>query len=89
LWPGYGSIEHGGIRYGQRVHSMRKLISLPRLTRTDFELALAIHGDEEPDLQALARNGWKLADPVEAHLLERVGASGLGEGREAWDGWTS
>ena len=65
-WRGYGSIEHNGVQYGQRVHSMRRFMSLPRLASADFELALAIHPDEKPDLEALAENGWKLVDPVEA-----------------------
>ena len=28
-WRGYGSVEHGGVHYGQRVHSMRPLMELP------------------------------------------------------------
>jgi hypothetical protein len=63
-WRGYGSIEHRGVQYGQKVHSMREFMSLPRLTDADFELALSIHPDEKPDLAALAENGWKLVDPV-------------------------
>jgi hypothetical protein len=64
-WRGYGSIERDGVQYGQKVHSMRKVMTLPRLTGADFELALAIHADEKPDLEALAENGWELVDPVE------------------------
>jgi hypothetical protein len=65
-WRGYGSVEHDGIQYGQRVHSMRSFMELPRLTDARFRLALAIHPDEHPDLEALASNGWELVDPVEA-----------------------
>jgi hypothetical protein len=65
-WRGYGSVEHEGVHYGQRVHSMRPLMSLPRLTGAKLRLALAIHPDEKPDLEALAENGWTLVDPVEA-----------------------
>jgi hypothetical protein len=65
-WRGYGSIEYRGVQYGQKVHSMRMFMSLPRLTDTAFELALAIHPDERRDLEALAENGWRLVDPLDA-----------------------
>src|SRR4029077_992853 len=35
------------------------------LTTEKFLLALAIHPDEVKDVEALARNGWHLADPAE------------------------
>jgi hypothetical protein len=63
-WRGYGSIEHDGVYYGQKAHSLRRFISLPRLTDTKFVLALAIHPEEERDLAALDRNGWRVLDPV-------------------------
>ncbi len=62
-WRGYGSIEHGGVVYGQKAHSLREFIALPRLTDERFELAMAIHPSETPDLEALLANGWKLTDP--------------------------
>jgi hypothetical protein len=65
-WRGYGSVEHEGVHYGQRVHSMRQFMELPRRTDARFRLALAIHPGEQPDLEALADNGWELVDPVEA-----------------------
>src|SRR5581483_2722366 len=58
----YGSIEHEGIRYGQKAHSLRPLLQLPRLTDERFALALDIHSDE-PDLAALREHGWELLDP--------------------------
>lgn len=64
-WRSYGSIEHEGIHYGQRAHSLRRLIELPRRSDTCFELALEIHPDEVTDLRALRENGWKLVDPNE------------------------
>jgi len=64
-WRSYGPIEHGGLHYGQRAHSLRELISLPRRTGTRFELALGIHPDETGDLEALDAEGWELLDPVE------------------------
>jgi hypothetical protein len=65
-WRGYGSIEHEGVFYGQKAHSVRELVSLPRRTGERFELALAIHDDETADLAALEENGWCLVDPREA-----------------------
>lgn len=62
-WRSYGSIEHGGIAYGQRAHSLRELISLPRQSPARFELALGIHPNEVADLEMLAANGWLLVDP--------------------------
>ena len=64
-WRSYGSIEHDGVLYGQRAHSLRGLIELPTRTRARFELALGIHPDERGDLEALAANGWRLLDPLE------------------------
>jgi len=65
-WRGYGSVEHEGVHYGQRVHSMRRFVELPRRSGARFRLALAIHPDETRDLEALAANGWVLVDPREA-----------------------
>jgi hypothetical protein len=63
-WRSYGSIEHDGVRYGQRAHSLRELIELPRLAGSRFQLALGIHPDETSDLKALGDNGWELLDPL-------------------------
>jgi|RhiMetdeSRZDD1v2_1073273.scaffolds.fasta_scaffold01960_4 hypothetical protein len=65
-WRGYGSVEHEGVQYGQRVHSMRNFMELPRRSDARFRLALAIHSGERSDLEAIAANGWELVDPVEA-----------------------
>lgn len=64
-WRSYGSIEHEGIRYGQRAHALRPLFDLPRRVSARFELALGIHPDEVDDLRALRENGWGLLDPDE------------------------
>jgi hypothetical protein len=61
-WRAYGSIEHDGVNYGQKVHSLRQFISLPTRTHVCFLLAMTIHPDEKKDLQALAENGWELVD---------------------------
>jgi hypothetical protein len=62
-WRSYGSIEHGGIHYGQRAHSLRGLADLPRQSGARFELALGIHPEEVDDLELLRRGGWRLLDP--------------------------
>jgi hypothetical protein len=64
-WRSYGSIEHEGVAYGQRAHSMRELFELPTLSAAGFQLALGIHPDERGDLEALRANGWDLLDPLE------------------------
>ncbi len=65
-WRGYGSIEHDGVLYGQKCHSLRRLMDLPRRSRHFFQLALSIHPDEKNDLAALRENGWQLIDPMAA-----------------------
>jgi len=62
-WRSYGPIEYAGVRYGQRVHSLRPLISLPRRSGARFQLALGIHPSETDDLKALEANTWELLDP--------------------------
>jgi hypothetical protein len=63
-WRSYGSIHHEGVHYGQKAHSLRPLIDLPGRTGARFELALAIHPDEQSDLAALEENGWTILDPA-------------------------
>ncbi|HMB93643.1 MAG TPA: hypothetical protein VKP65_22520 [Rhodothermales bacterium] len=63
-WRGYGSIHHRGLVYGQKAHSLRRFMTLPRCTPETFSLALSIHPDEHKDLAALAENNWDLLDPV-------------------------
>jgi hypothetical protein len=62
-WRSYGSIEHDGVAYGQRAHSLRRLFELPRRSASSLQLALGIHPDEVEDLRALRENGWELLDP--------------------------
>jgi hypothetical protein len=64
-WRGYGSIEHEGVRYGQKAHSLRPFLDLPKLTTERFALALDIHPDE-PDLVSLREHGWELLEPRQA-----------------------
>ncbi|MBI4870261.1 MAG: glycosyltransferase family 1 protein [Candidatus Riflebacteria bacterium] len=63
-WRGYGSIEHAGVFYGQKAHSLRPLIALPRKAPMRLLLAMAIHPGETKDLDLLSRNGWELIDPA-------------------------
>jgi hypothetical protein len=63
-WRSYGSVQHEGVHYGQRAHSMRELAGLPTLTDARLAPALAIHPDEQRDLTLLTANGWQLLDPA-------------------------
>lgn len=65
-WRAYGSVEHAGVHYGQKVHALRPLMGLPRRSGDRFELALAIHPGEARDLAALRDGGWTLVDPAAA-----------------------
>jgi hypothetical protein len=61
-WRSYGTIEHDGVRYGQKAHSVRALIDLPRLTAEPPRFALLIDPGEAGDIAALHRHGWVLID---------------------------
>ncbi|MGH8542218.1 MAG: glycosyltransferase [Gammaproteobacteria bacterium] len=63
-WRGYGSIESDGVFYGQKAHSLRRFIDLPRRVDGRFDLALAIDPGEPRDLSALEENAWNLIDPM-------------------------
>ena len=65
-WRGYGSIQYGGRFYGQKAHSLRRLIDLPTRTRERVSLALSIDPGEVKDLDALRNHGWHLVDPAAA-----------------------
>lgn len=62
-WRGYGSIDHDGVFYGQKAHSLRQIIDLPTKTKENLILALAIHENERKDLALLRDNRWRLIDP--------------------------
>ena len=71
-WRGaYGPIDHGGRRYGLRVHEFRRFAGLPRACGGTFELALDIDPAETADLKLLADGGWSLADPARAAATPR------------------
>ena len=63
-WRGYGSITYRGQLFGQKAHSLRQFMSIPRRTPERLVLALAIHPDEVNDLAALRDNGWRLVNPA-------------------------
>src|SRR5262249_5086828 len=62
----YGSIEHDGVFYGQKAHSLRPLFDLPTRTDERFAPALAIDPGDHADRSALAANGWQVLDPIDA-----------------------
>lgn len=64
-WRSYGTIEHDGIRYGQKAHSVRELIELPRLAEEPVRFALRIDPAEAADLAALHAHGWQLVDAAQ------------------------
>jgi hypothetical protein len=63
-WRAYGSAERDGVFYGQKAHSLRTIIDLPKRTSEEFALAMTIHPGDEKDLSALKENGWTLLDPT-------------------------
>jgi hypothetical protein len=65
-WRSYGSIEHEGVRHGQKAHSTRELIDLPALAGEPIRFALLIDSGEEADIRGLRSHGWELIDPVAA-----------------------
>jgi hypothetical protein len=74
-WRGYGSIDHQGLFYGQKVHAWRAFMTLPTRTTERIAVALGIDPGETVDLEALAANGWELVDPAQAAATpERYGA---------------
>lgn len=64
-WRGYGSLQWNGIQFGQKAHSLRPLLDLPRRTTEKFVLAMRIDPAETKDLEALRVNGWQLVSPDE------------------------
>jgi hypothetical protein len=65
-WRSYGSIRCREFFYGQRAHSLRRLLTLPALTREHFRLALAIDPGDADDVAALRAHGWHVVDPQTA-----------------------
>ena len=64
-WRSYSSVTGGGLVLGQKAHSWRDLLAIPRAASRSCMPALAIHPAEEKDLLALDQHGWQLLDPAE------------------------
>lgn len=62
-WRSYGSITYEGVLYGQKAHTMRQFVRLPRRTSERLAMAIAIHPGESNDIAALSESGWDLLDP--------------------------
>jgi hypothetical protein len=61
-WRSYGTIEHDGVRYGQKAHSVRALVDLPQRLEEPPRFALLIDPSETRDIAELHRHGWVLID---------------------------
>jgi len=90
-WRSYGTIEHHGVRYGQKAHSVRALIDLPRRLAEPPRFALLIDPGDAQDIAELHRHGWVLIDA--AHETEtpesyarfvRASAAELGIAKEGY-----
>jgi hypothetical protein len=62
-WRSYGSITRDGVFYGQKAHTIREYVTLPRRTRDRLRLAIAIDAGETKDLATLAEHSWRFLDP--------------------------
>ena len=99
-WRGYGSIEWDGRLYGQKAHSIREIIDLPRNVREPIVLAMSLHDSDARDRDALEAHGWKLVDPFDVagtperyrrfiqHSYAEIGIAKAGYVRSAC-GWFS
>ncbi len=65
-WRSYGSVLHNDVHFGQKAHSFRQLIGLPRATAKPIDIALSIHAGDDADRQLLLDAGWGLIDPAAA-----------------------
>jgi hypothetical protein len=63
-WRGpFGVVEHEGVRYGQKVHELRRFSRLPRAAGRELEIALAIDSVEHAAAEQLRHDGWRVLDP--------------------------
>jgi hypothetical protein len=64
-WRGpYAPIEYQGKTYGLRVHEFRKFVTIPRLSRQPFQVALDIHPADASDRSLLDHNDWSIVAPA-------------------------
>lgn len=59
-WSAYGSVTHGGERYGQKDEEFQRLIDLP--ARTDQPLELALSGAPDEIAARFRAKGWSIRD---------------------------
>src|SRR5262249_53926647 len=60
-WRGaFGPVEHGGRRFGVKVHEFRKFMTLPSRAPQEFEIAVHLDPAEHRDREALEANGWRI-----------------------------
>jgi len=65
-WRSYGSaVDDDGVVYGQRAHSVRRLLDLPGLSARPVHAAMTVYPGDDDDRSSLADNGWHLVDPVD------------------------
>jgi hypothetical protein len=63
-WRGpFGPVEHEGVRYGQKVHELRRFTKLPQLAGRELEIALAIDPAEADAARQLREDGWRIVEP--------------------------
>ena len=62
-WRAYGSIEHEGVFYGQKVHSLRQLRNLPRQLTVPVTVAMSVYSEEQSEARTLMECGWQFVDP--------------------------
>lgn len=64
-WRGpYGPVAIGGRTLGPKAHEFRRLLPLPDMAPSTFEIALDIHDGDAKDRASLEEHGWRLADPA-------------------------
>jgi hypothetical protein len=90
-WRSYGTIEHAGVRYGQKAHSVRALIDLPHRLEEPPRFALLIDPGETRDIAELHRHGWVLIDaahetatPEDYARFVRMSEAELGIAKEGY-----
>ena len=64
-WRGpFGRVTHNGVQSGLKAHEFRKFATLPTRTGQRFEIALAVHPDDQPDVDRLRGDGWTVVNPA-------------------------
>ena len=61
-WSGYGDLCYRGEMYQSKREEFVRFAALPRRVAQPFEVALRRHREEDPAVDGLRANGWRLAD---------------------------